>query len=275
MSHNLVELPPRKVSLRRPERSLARSRSQGRARAGQPGRQIVQLGSRSEIYLRYRRLFELFLALTGLVVLLPLYAAAALLVKLTSRGPAIYAQVRVGRHGRIFTMYKFRTMIHNCESLTGPRWAIPGDPRITPIGQFLRRTHIDELPQLWNVIRGDMSLIGPRPERPEFVQQLKRALPQYEGRQATLPGITGLAQVQLPPDSDLESVRRKLACDLCYVRSLGLWLDLRIMLGTIAKAVGLPFPVVRALFRLPSWPGAAESTASGPEKVGILENQAA
>jgi lipopolysaccharide/colanic/teichoic acid biosynthesis glycosyltransferase len=275
MSHKLMELPTRKASPRRPERSLAPGRSRARALPGQSDRPTVQLAAHARSYLRFRRFFELFLALTGLVVLLPLFAAAAMLVKLTSRGPAVYSQARVGRHGRIFTMYKFRTMIHNCESLTGPRWAIPGDPRITPIGQFLRLTHLDELPQLWNVIRGDMSLIGPRPERPEFVQQLKRALPQYEGRQATLPGITGLAQVQLPPDSDLESVRRKLACDLFYIRSLGPWLDVRILLGTIAKAAGLPFHVVRALFHLPSWHGAAESIVAGPEKVGILENQAA
>src|SRR5262249_21310411 len=158
----------------------------------------------------------------------PLILLAALLVKLTSTGPVFYTQTRVGRKGRLFTIYKIRTMIHNCESLTGPRWSIPGDPRITWIGRVLRLSHLDELPQLLNVLRGEISLIGPRRERPEFVPKLDKALPNYRGRLAVRPGVTGLAQVNLPADTDLNSVRRKLACDLYYIQKLSFWLDVRI-----------------------------------------------
>src|SRR6185436_10775300 len=113
-------------------------------------------------------------ALAVAVVAVPVALAAMLVVRLTSRGPAIYTQNRVGYGGRMFTIYKIRTMIHNCESLTGPRWCVPGDPRVTPVGSVLRKLHIDELPQFLNVLRGDMSLVGPRPERPEFVRKLAR-----------------------------------------------------------------------------------------------------
>src|SRR5206468_10815773 len=136
-----------------------------------------------------------------------------LLVRATSRGPAIFKQVRLGRGGRPYALYKIRSMAHDCERLTGPRWATAKDPRVTPLGRFLRRSHLDELPQLWNVIRGEMSLVGPRPERPEFVARLERQVPGYRERLGILPGITGLAQVQLPPDEDLDHVRRKVACD--------------------------------------------------------------
>src|SRR5262249_17904057 len=153
----------------------------------------------------------------GLVLLAPsavliLYAMA--LVRLTSRGSAIYRQTRLGLNGRPFTIYKIRTMYHDSERLTGPQWSRPGDPRVTPIGRILRATHIDELPQLWNVLRGEMSLVGPRPERPELAAGLERELPSYRDRLAVRPGVTGLAQVQLPPDTDVESVRRKLAYDI-------------------------------------------------------------
>ena len=141
-------------------------------------------------------------------------------MKLTSPGPAFYTQTRVGQGGRPFTIYKLRTMIHNCESLTGPRWCMPGDPRVTPAGWLLRVTHLDELPQLLNVLRGEMSLVGPRPERPEFLPQLERALPAYRQRLVVRPGVTGLAQVKLPADTDLDSVRRKLAHDLYYIERL-------------------------------------------------------
>src|SRR5207248_4660391 len=143
---------------------------------------------------------------------------AMLLVKLTSPGPMLYTQTRLGRRGRPFTIYKIRTMLHDCESLTGPQWSTPGDTRITRVGRWLRRTHIDELPQLWNVLRGDMSLVGPRPERPEFIPELENAIPFYRDRLLVRPGITGLAQVQLPPDTDMDSVRRQLAHDIYYGR---------------------------------------------------------
>jgi lipopolysaccharide/colanic/teichoic acid biosynthesis glycosyltransferase len=195
----------------------------------------------------------LLLASSLLLCALPIIGIAALLIRLTSRGPAFYSQLRVGQQGLVFTIYKLRTMIHNCESLTGARWAIPGDPRITPVGAFLRKCHIDELPQLWNVIRGDMSIVGPRPERPEFMPTLERAIPSYKQRHRVRPGITGLAQVQLPPDTDIGSVKRKLACDLYYIRELSLGLDLQILFCTGAKLFGIPFWISEVLFRIPSW----------------------
>src|SRR5262249_47367345 len=137
----------------------------------------------------------------------PVVALIALVVKLTSRGPAFYTQPRVGQNGRLFWIIKVRTMVDKCESLTGPRWSMPGDPRVTRVGWFLRVTHLDELPQLLNVLCGHMSLIGPRPERPEFVPELERELPAYRQRLLVRPGVTGLAQVQQGSDTDLDSVR--------------------------------------------------------------------
>ncbi len=193
---------------------------------------------------------EAVFALVLLVLTGPLLLAAMLLVKLTSRGPALYSQTRLGRWGKPFTIYKVRSMAHRCESLTGACWSKPGDTRVTWLGRWLRRTHIDELPQLWNVLRGDMSLVGPRPERPEFVPQLEQSLPLYHVRLAVRPGVTGLAQVQLPPDTDLESVRLKLAYDLYYVHRTSCWLDLRIHLATVLHMAGVPFSVIREIFAL-------------------------
>jgi lipopolysaccharide/colanic/teichoic acid biosynthesis glycosyltransferase len=193
-----------------------------------------------------------FLAGLGLLVLFgPLIVILAALVKLTSRGPAFYTQTRLGRLGVPFTIYKLRTMVNKCESLTGPRWSIPGDPRITGLGRFLRASHLDELPQLLNVLRGDMSLIGPRPERPEFLPQLERACPGYRARLAVRPGVTGLAQVQLPADTSIESVRRKLAYDIYYIRNLSLRLDLVLLVCTVFYAMGLPFGLVGRILRVP------------------------
>jgi lipopolysaccharide/colanic/teichoic acid biosynthesis glycosyltransferase len=143
-------------------------------------------------------------------------------------------------------------MYSDCEQATGPCWSTAGDPRITPLGRILRRSHLDELPQLVNVLRGEMSLVGPRPERPEFVPALERALPHYRERLWVRPGMTGLAQIQLPADIDLESVRRKLAYDLYYVHGLSPWLDLRILMGTAFKLVGVPFTLLRTALWIPS-----------------------
>jgi len=146
-------------------------------------------------------------------------------------------------------------MAHDCELLTGPQWATAKDPRVTPLGRFLRRSHLDELPQLWNVIRREMSLVGPRPERPEFVVKLEQAIPGYRKRLAVLPGITGLAQIQLPPDENLNDVRRKVACDLCYLRNIGPILDLKILVGTTLKVMGFSFAMTRQILDLPGTPG--------------------
>ncbi|HVS38132.1 MAG TPA: sugar transferase [Gemmataceae bacterium] len=202
-------------------------------------------------YLPCKHAVDFLAALALGFAALPVIALSALVVKLTSRGPAFYTQTRVGRGGKHFTIYKIRTMIHNCESLTGPRWSIPGDPRVTRFGWFLRITHLDELPQLLNVLRGDMSLIGPRPERPEFIPELERSLPAYGQRLTVRPGVTGLAQVQLPADTDLASVRRKLAHDLYYVRHVNPWLDLRLLLCTAFYAIGVPFALLSMLLGVP------------------------
>jgi lipopolysaccharide/colanic/teichoic acid biosynthesis glycosyltransferase len=202
-------------------------------------------------YLSFKVGLEYAIALALLVLAAPLILATAVLVKLSSRGPAFYAQVRLGRRGKPFRLYKIRTMLHDCEKASGPRWAAPNDPRITPLGHFLRRTHLDELPQLWNVLRGEMSLVGPRPERPEFVPQLELAIPHYADRLLVRPGVTGLAQVQLPADTDMASVRRKLAYDLYYIRYVNLWLDLRLMVCTGVRMFGVPFHVLCRLFGLP------------------------
>jgi lipopolysaccharide/colanic/teichoic acid biosynthesis glycosyltransferase len=198
-------------------------------------------------YVPIKGALDLGCALILMAICAPFIGVAALLVKLTSRGPAFYTQTRVGQHGRLFTIYKIRTMVDNCESLTGPRWSIPGDPRVTRIGQFLRLSHLDELPQLLNVLRGEMSLIGPRPERPEFLPRLERSLPAYRDRLMVRPGVTGLAQVQLPADTDLASVRRKLDRDLHYIEWLSPWLDLRILCCTALYAAGVPFRITRKL----------------------------
>lgn len=190
-------------------------------------------------YLAVKAVVEWLIALVLLVCALPLIGLCALLVKLTSAGPAFYCQTRLGRFGRPYQMYKLRSMTHGCEAATGPVWSTGGnDPRVTAIGRILRDTHMDELPQLWNVLRGEMALVGPRPERPEIVDRLQPALPRYCGRLLVRPGVTGLAQLRLPPDLDLESVRRKLAFDLYYIQHGTLWLDARIALGTLFRFLG-------------------------------------
>jgi lipopolysaccharide/colanic/teichoic acid biosynthesis glycosyltransferase len=199
-----------------------------------------------------KRAADLALAALVSVPTVPVMILAMVLVKLTSPGSSIYSQARVGLHGRPFIIYKIRTMFVDSEGATGAQWSLPGDRRITRIGRILRATHADELPQLWNVFRGEMSLVGPRPERPEFVGKLEQAIPCYRDRLLVRPGVTGLAQVQLPPDTDFGSVRRKLACDLYYIREAGLWLDLRIVLSTACSLVGIPFDLSRIVLRIPS-----------------------
>jgi lipopolysaccharide/colanic/teichoic acid biosynthesis glycosyltransferase len=200
---------------------------------------------------RGKDVFEFLAAGLMLVVAAPVILLAGLLIKLTSRGPMFYSQTRLGRYGIPYTIYKIRTMTHECESLTGPRWAEKNDPRITPVGHFLRRTHLDELPQLWNILRGDMSLVGPRPERPEFVAGLARVIPRYTERLTVRPGVSGLAQVQLPADTELESVKLKIIYDIYYIHHVSFWLDLRIVACTALHMFGVPFPFLGQLFRLP------------------------
>jgi len=176
---------------------------------------------------------SILLIVLGLVILF--FAA---LVKLTSRGPAFYTQVRVGKRGRLFNVIKLRTMRVNAENNTGPVWAKEHDFRTTCLGNFLRKTHIDELPQLINVLRGDMSLIGPRPERPFFVNQFRRSIPHYEERLTVRPGITGLAQVKHKYDETIDDVRTKLSYDLAYVNSMSWRTDIKIALWTFKTITG-------------------------------------
>jgi len=204
-----------------------------------------------EFYEMIKPSIDRALALAMLVIMFPVILLAMVVVKLNSRGTSIYSQKRVGLRGKAFTIYKIRTMYQDSERTSGPRWSTPGDPRITFVGRFLRWSHVDELPQLVNIVIGDMSLVGPRPERPEFIDQLERALPDYRRRLLVRPGLTGLAQVQQPPDTDLFSVRRKLNYDLYYVDRLDPWLDFRLIIGTVMKCTGFPFAWIGRILQLP------------------------
>ncbi|MFQ5731050.1 MAG: sugar transferase [Planctomycetaceae bacterium] len=195
---------------------------------------------------------EYLSAIVLLVLAAPFVAIAAILVKLTSRGPVFYRQTRLGRDGRPFRLIKMRTMVHEAEKESGPVWSTADDPRITPVGRFLRETHIDEFPQLVNVLLGQMALIGPRPERPEIAESLEWQVPDFPQRLNVRPGITGLAQLKLPPDSDLEGVHKKVRHDLYYVRYLGPWLDLRIMAATAWLLVKTMFRGAWRYVSLPS-----------------------
>ncbi|MDR0307234.1 MAG: sugar transferase [Chitinispirillales bacterium] len=175
------------------------------------------------------------IAVSFLVLLLgaPVWLAVGGLIRLTSAGPAIYKQERVGRNGKNYTMYKFRSMYSDAESRSGPQWASENDPRITPIGRFIRKTRLDEIPQFINVLKGEMSLVGPRPERPFFVEQLKQEIPWYVRRIKMKPGITGWAQVKHKYDSSIEDVKQKVLYDLYYFENMSLSLDLKILVRTI------------------------------------------
>lgn len=180
-----------------------------------------------------RRFSDIGLSILLLAASLPLVAVVALLIKLDSRGPVFYRQERVGLRGKCFQLIKFRSMRADAEAQSGPQWAVEADPRVTRVGAILRLTRIDELPQIWNVLRGEMSLIGPRPERPYFVSQLATLLPRYHDRSIVKPGITGWAQVNYRYGASVEDARIKLAYDLYYVRHRSILLDLRILAATV------------------------------------------
>ena len=180
-----------------------------------------------------KRTFDLIVASIGLVILAPLFPLIALLVRLTP-GPAIYRQVRLGEGGRPFTILKFRTMRVDAEA-NGHAWATEQDPRINRLGRVLRKTRLDEIPQLWNVLKGDMSIVGPRPERPEYLEELSNAVPYWTSRHLLKPGITGWAQVSDGYASDHESSERKLSYDLWYLRHQSLAVDLLVAAKTISK----------------------------------------
>ncbi|MGE5101545.1 MAG: sugar transferase [Deltaproteobacteria bacterium] len=206
------------------------------------------------------RALNLTVASIALVLLAPVFLLVAMAIALTSRGPVLYSQVRVGMDrrwryaraynrrthdhgGKLFKMYKFRTMRADAEPDGRAVWASKSDPRVTLVGRFLRTTRLDELPQLWNVIRGDMNIVGPRPERPSIFAELRKDIPEYPLRQRVKPGITGWAQINQSYDACIEDVRQKVRLDLEYVRRQGVFEDLRIMSMTL--------PVM--LFRRGGW----------------------
>jgi lipopolysaccharide/colanic/teichoic acid biosynthesis glycosyltransferase len=197
------------------------------------------------------RFLNASIALVGLLVASPLLLVIAILIRLTSRGPILYAQTRVGLDrrwrttlamherrledlgGQVFTIYKFRTMRVDAERHVGVVWAQENDPRVTPLGRYLRILRLDEIPQLWNVVRGDMNLVGPRPERPSIVARLREDIPEYQFRQRVKPGITGLAQINQNYDASLDDVRSKVKWDLAYIGKQSLLLDIRILITTV------------------------------------------
>jgi exopolysaccharide biosynthesis polyprenyl glycosylphosphotransferase len=178
-------------------------------------------------------MLDLALSLIGVIVASPLMLLTAMAVKLDSGGPALYSQQRVGEKGRIFKIYKFRSMRIDAEEAGMPLWASDADPRITRVGRVIRLTRLDELPQLWNVMRGDMSFVGPRPERPFFVEQLALKIPFYMQRHAVKPGLTGWAQVKYQYGSSIEDATEKLRYDLYYIKHLSIFFDLTIVLDTV------------------------------------------
>jgi len=180
------------------------------------------------------RVFDLLISISVLIITLPIMLVAAILIWLESRcrEPVLYRQTRVGRNGKLFRILKFRSMSVDAETSGGARWAVPGDTRITPVGGLLRNSRIDELPQLINVLKGEMSFVGPRPERPEFVDDLVNEIPFYDLRHRVNPGITGWAQICYPYGASREDAKDKLEYDLYYIKNYSLFLDLTILIQT-------------------------------------------
>jgi len=202
--------------------------------AWSPGRMIFLDGFDNNVWrMMVKRLFDMTVASIGLLLAAPVMFLLVLIVRHESkwRDPAIYKQIRTGQHGQPFTIYKFRSMVVDAER-SGAVWAQKNDPRVTKVGAFMRKTRLDELPQLWNVLKGDMSFVGPRPERPEFVEQLSHKIPFYAMRHRVKPGITGWAQVNYPYGDSEADTREKLQYDLYYVKNHSLFLDLIILLQT-------------------------------------------
>ncbi len=193
---------------------------------------------RSPFERRLRGVMERLVAAAGMVLLTPLWIVVAAAIKLDSPGPVLFRQTRVGRDGKLFELVKFRSMRADAEAQTGPVWAKERDPRVTRVGRFLRSTRIDELPQLWNVVRGEMSFVGPRPERPEFVERLCEQIPHFDLRHSVKPGVTGWAQINYGYGASVEDAVEKLHYDLYYIRNLSLLLDVEVLIGTLRVVLG-------------------------------------
>jgi len=180
-----------------------------------------------------KRAIDILVSLCVLIIGIPFWLIIAILIKLDSRGPVLYKQVRVGKNGKNFKILKFRSMHSEAEKHSGPVWARKNDPRVTRVGKFLRKTHLDEIPQFINVLKGDMSLVGPRPERPYFVEKLVKEIPVYSHRHRVRPGITGWAQIKHKYDESIDDVRAKVKYDLFYIENISWRLDLKILLNTL------------------------------------------
>ena len=206
--------------------------------------------TRKWLFLRRKYFVERFAGMGLLVIASPMILFLIVLVRVTSPGPAIYRQLRVGYRGKPFHILKIRSMVHDAEKDGKPVWCKTRDPRVTRLGAFLRKVHLDELPQLVNVARGEMALVGPRPERPEIVADLRREIANYEQRLSVMPGVTGLAQINLPPDQTIDDVRRKQFLDLQYIREANGWLDFRMITATSLRLIGFPGTTVMWLLAL-------------------------
>ena len=180
-----------------------------------------------------KRLFDILISFLILILTFPLLVIIGIAIKLDSEGPVFYKQERCGIGGKIFKIYKFRTMKKDAEKLSGPVWSQKNDPRITRVGKFLRKVRMDELPQMLNILKGEMSLVGPRPERPFFVEKFALEIPYYKRRLRVKPGVTGWAQVKHKYDENIEDVKTKLKFDLFYIENMSLRMDLKILIRTI------------------------------------------
>jgi sugar transferase (PEP-CTERM system associated) len=188
---------------------------------------------RSAAFILIRRVLSIIISLIGLLLTLPLLPVIMLAIRLDSKGPVFYTQTRMGKGGRFFKVVKFRTMRQDAEADSGPQWAGNHDPRVTRVGKFLRTTRLDEIPQLWCVLKGDMAFVGPRPERPEFIEWLSKEIPYYGVRHMVRPGITGWAQIKYKYGSTIEDALQKLQYDLYYIKNASIGLDLLIMFQTV------------------------------------------
>ena len=238
-------------------RGIERPRSVDAAALGTDRMNVPEVFPRERSEVANRAL-NVSLSVASLMLLSPVFVLIAIAIRMSSRGPIIYAQTRVGldrrwretlalrerRHedlgGQVFTIFKFRTLRVDAERLSGAVWAQENDPRVTSLGRMLRKFRLDELPQLWNIVRGDMNLVGPRPERPSIVARLREDIDEYRFRHRVKPGLTGLAQINQHYDSCLDDVRAKVRWDLAYIERQNAWFDIRIMLRTI-PAVLLKF----------------------------------
>ena len=185
-------------------------------------------------YFMIKRFLDVVFSFFGLIVMCLVFPFIFIVMKISSPGPIVFSQIRVGSRGKNFKIYKFRTMVVNAEKSTGAVWCKHKDTRITPIGRFMRKVRLDELPQFWNVLKGEMSIIGPRPERPEFVSMLKRRIPFYDERHLVKPGLTGWAQVMFPYGNSVEDAAEKLHFDLFYIMNMSFFMDVKISLKTIS-----------------------------------------